>query len=181
MIQKIQHETIQKMKDKRVFIDANILLYIFWPTGNRNWSKEYSSAFKILMSNQISLVIDRTTLSEFINRALRHEYEKHFRESNQTKSNLPFKEFRNETYGLETIREVYSIVKEKILSKIEFLDKKFNKDEIIELLKDEKGDFNDNIIIQFCKESNLILLTNDGDYKNAPIDILTANPVLLLN
>lgn len=179
MIEKIGKHVIDKIKDKKVFMDANILLYIFWPMGNQSWVKEYSSFFKDLLKQKIVIVTDRTTLSEFINRALRYEYETHLRENNLDKRSLPFKEFRDQNYGKETVKEIYSITKEKILNQFEYLDKSFSKEEVLEILDKENGDFNDQLIAKFCQENSLFFLTNDGDFKNTGIDILTANPILL--
>jgi predicted nucleic acid-binding protein len=179
MIEKIGNHVINRIKGKRIFMDANILLYIFWPTSSPKWVKEYSGFFKKLLENKISIVTDRTTISEFINRALKLEYESHLRENNLDKKTFPFKEFRDQNYGLETIREIYTITKEKILNQLEYLDKSYSKEEIINILKNEKGDFNDQLIVRFCEENSLLFLTNDGDFINTDLNILTANPVLL--
>lgn len=40
-------------------------------------------------------------------------------------------------------------------------------------------DFVDKAIVSLCKENNLVLLTNDKDFKNADLDILTANTSIL--
>lgn len=37
------------------------------------------------------------------------------------------------------------------------------------------ADFNDELIIQTCQEHQCVLVTNDADFKEANIDILTAN------
>ena len=40
-------------------------------------------------------------------------------------------------------------------------------------------DFNDAILIDICKKRNLKLMTNDGDFQNGGIKVLTTNPRLL--
>jgi len=40
-------------------------------------------------------------------------------------------------------------------------------------------DFVDKATVDLCKEYNLVLLTNDKDFKNAGLDILTGNPSIL--
>ena len=147
--------------------------------GYSPWVKDYSSAYKSIVSHKISSAIDRISLSEFINRALRQEYEKHLKEENISRKVLSYKDFRNQLYGQETVREVYSIVENKILKNFEFVDKAMTSSDILSVIKEDFIDFNDKIILNVCKEYNMILLTNDGDYKNASVDILTANPALL--
>jgi predicted nuclease of predicted toxin-antitoxin system len=40
-------------------------------------------------------------------------------------------------------------------------------------------DFLDKGILKTCQDNNFVLLTNDKDFKNANIDILTGNPYIL--
>jgi len=40
-------------------------------------------------------------------------------------------------------------------------------------------DFNDKGILKICQENKFVLLTDDGDYKNSDIDILTCNKQIL--
>lgn len=40
-------------------------------------------------------------------------------------------------------------------------------------------DFNDKAIVRICEENSLVLLTNDQDFKNSGLDILTGNPRIL--
>ena len=47
-----------------------------------------------------------------------------------------------------------------------------------ELLVVDELDFNDKIIFSLCKEKNMVLLTNDSDFVQSDIDILSANPKL---
>ncbi len=35
---------IHSLDKRQIFFDANILLYIFWPTGS-SWEKQYSAIF----------------------------------------------------------------------------------------------------------------------------------------
>ena len=44
------------------------------------------------------------------------------------------------------------------------------------MLTIDRLDFNDKIILDVCKTQDMILLTNDSDFADADVDILSANP-----
>ncbi|MDQ7785688.1 MAG: hypothetical protein RDU20_22600, partial [Desulfomonilaceae bacterium] len=39
-------------------------------------------------------------------------------------------------------------------------------------------DFNDQVIVEVCRAHGLKLITDDGDFRGAGLDVLTANPNL---
>lgn len=86
-----------------------------------------------------------------------------------------FKDFRHSYDGQQALDDIYTIVKNDILNSFEIMDKAFNKEEIENLLEMEDADINDLAIESICKENNMILLTNDSDFKYADIDLLSCN------
>jgi len=40
-------------------------------------------------------------------------------------------------------------------------------------------DFNDALLVDICKKRNIKLMTNDGDFQDGGIEVLTTNPRLL--
>ena len=74
---KYSTHNISAVTDRKIFFDANVLLYIFWPSGSFNWENNYSTAYSILLRQGNELVVDFIVISEVINRAIRLEYEKH--------------------------------------------------------------------------------------------------------
>lgn len=86
---------VEQLKDKEIFFDANVLIYIFWPTASHNWEKYYASTFAKLLRQKNTLVVDFITISEFINRAIRIEHEKYVNEH----SYLTFKDYRDSEAG----------------------------------------------------------------------------------
>ncbi|MDR3302817.1 MAG: PIN domain-containing protein, partial [Treponema sp.] len=59
------------------------------------------------------------------------------------------------------------------------IDKPFTNIEIRSLLTIDSLDFNDKIIADTCKTNKCLLITNDADFKDADIDILSVNKKLL--
>ena len=61
------YSKIESMINRTVFFGANILLYIFWPTGSFSREKEYSSIFKKLLAQKNAMAVDFIVISEEIN------------------------------------------------------------------------------------------------------------------
>lgn len=105
---------IHSLDKRQIFFDANILLYIFWPTGS-SWEKQYSAIFKQLLEQKNKMIVDFIVISEVVNRAVRIEYDKHLQANNISRDNLTFKKYRDGSDGQEALNVVYQIVK-KMLS-----------------------------------------------------------------
>lgn len=163
---------------RQIFFDANILLYIFWPTGSR-WERTYSAIFKQLLEQKNKMTVDFIVISEVVNRAVRIEYEKHLQTNNISRKNLPFKKYRNSRDGQETLNDVYQIVKKNIVRNFNIAGKAFTKPDIENFLHIDSLDFSDKGIAAICKEHDFVLLTNDKDFADSDLEILTSNPGLL--
>ena len=169
---------IQKIEGRKVFFDANVLIYIFWSSGSYHWENCYSSAFGKLLKQNNELLVDFIVISEIVNRAHRLEYEKHLMANGILRNALTYKQYRNSAVGQTALADIYLIVETSILDNFKVVGKAFTKEEIQSFLKVEPLDFADKGIVMTCKENNCILFTNDVDYKVADIDILSSNPAI---
>lgn len=179
MARKYRLNQINQLSKKDIFVDANVLIYLFWPTGSKKseeFEKNYATVFNILMKQNNKLYISFLVVSEIINVVSRLEHKK-YNESNNCSIN--YKVFRDSQNGKDVLDDIYTIVKDDILTRFEVVDKEFNKEEIERFLVVEDIDINDKAILEVCKENNMILLTNDSDFKNSKIDLLTCNNKLL--
>ena len=169
--------SIGVMKDKKIFLDTNILIYLFGygaPTS-ANWESQYAELYTKLTKQGNTFVVDFIVIAEFVNRAHRIEYDNHLEEKCLTKNGLPYKKYRNSQEGQEALRDIYLTVTEDILSDFEVIEKSYAKTEILTMCNADKLDFLDKAIVKICKENGFILLTNDKDYKHSQIDILSCN------
>lgn len=157
---------------KDIFVDANVLIYLFWPSGRHFFESNYARVFRDLLRQGNCLFIDFLVVSEVVNRVLRIEYQK----LNSTQS---FKDFRNSQDGRDVISDIYIIIQNEILNNFQVIGKTFNKSEIESFLMVDQLDFADKAIASICIDNNFILLTNDRDFKNSGLDILTGNPHIL--
>jgi predicted nucleic acid-binding protein len=160
------------LSDKDVFVDANVLIYLFWPTGDFSYETNYARVFNNLRRQGNSLYVDFLVISEVINRVLRDEHKK-------LNPNQKFKEFRNSKEGINLNSDIFLIVRDNILKHFKVIGKSFNKSDIDSFLLVDQIDFVDKAIVSICSENNLVLLTNDRDFKNSGLDILTGNPHIL--
>jgi predicted nucleic acid-binding protein len=156
------------LQNRNIFVDTNVLIYCFWGTGSYWVERKYAKTFKVLLRQRNSLFIDFLVISEVINRVLRIEQQK-------LQPASTFKDFRNSIDGWNTLSDVFLIVKDFIIPKFKIIGKVFNEREIKNMLIVDDLDFTDKSIVELCRENSLILLTNDADFRNTDIDILTGN------
>lgn len=88
---------------------------------------------------------------------------------------MKFKDYRDSLDGQEALNDIYQLINKKVINSFTVTGKIYSKSEIESFLSVDYLDFNDKAIVLLCKEKNYILLTNDRDFINADIDILTAN------
>ena len=182
MATKYSTQNIPAVINKKVFFDANVLIYIFWPLGFGNtkyWEECYTSAFGKLIRQKNELLVDFIVISEIVNRAIRLEYDKYLIAKNLSKSNLSFKKYRNSADGETALTDIYLMIETDILNRFTVVGKSFTKPDIQSFLTVDSLDFSDKAILSTCQENACILLTNDVDYKTSAIDILTSNPSIL--
>jgi len=179
MANRYKYNDIPSLKGRKIFIDANIIIYLFWPTALNGWENAYASIFGSLLKQNIDINVDFIVISEAINRTIRIEYEKHLQVNNITKKELTFKEYRNSTAGQQALEDIYIVISRKVLNKFFVVGKNFTKTDIESYLSVNFLDFNDKAIISMCRENDFVFLTNDKDYVKSDIDILTSNPSLL--
>jgi len=160
------------IKDKSVFVDTNVLIYLFFPLGKPELEKKYASVFRGLLNQKNLLFVNFYVISEIINRIIRIEHKK-------INPDQTFKDFRNSSHGQETLKDIYLIVEKCIFPNFDIIGKSFTKQDIKDFLLVDNLDFIDKAIVQICKENDFVLLTNDSDFKNVDLDILTCNSFIL--
>lgn len=155
---------------EKVFIDTNILIYLFSPdfvSSNAMYIDQYSKILDILVQKNAQIFISSVVVSEFINRILRIDYEKHKEIYPDFK-----KDYRNSQQYKDTLELILKELK-KILKISQQLDDNFSEFDTFAWYKKDVNqdlDFND-LQIAFCIEkNNLKLLSNDQDFENFGIN-----------
>ncbi len=181
MATKYSTQNISEVQSRKIFFDANVLIYIFWPSGAYNWEGFYSQVFNRLLRQSNELCVDFIVISEIINRTHRLEYDKYLRANTISKNELTYKNYRNSTDGQVALSDIYLMVETNILDTFTIIGKSFSKSDIQSFLTFDPLDFGDKGILLTCQENCCVLLTNDIDFKSSNVDILTANVAILRN
>ena len=165
----------------RILLDANVCLFIFGPGkfryDNIN-SKNYVDAQDKWGPNNV--YICRPVLSEFVNRLIRDQW-KIWKHDENPHPNDP-KTFRSSSTFKERISKEIAQYVEEMLNGVGCCDSDFDESKARGFLSEFINcelDFNDIIIEDICRNNALALLTDDGDFKNCGITIITANNAML--
>lgn len=158
-----------------LLLDANIWLsiYGFAKPGDHR-SVIYSKALSEMLAANCRICVDVLILSEYVNAYARFRY-------NLLNTSVVFKNFRKSAdfkpIAADIAGDVRQILKhcERIESDLPVCDI----DALIDEFEKADSDFNDQILAELCKRSNLKLVTHDADFKDRGLNILTANQRLL--
>lgn len=160
----------------KLFLDANVWLYLFGPRQPRNhWNQIYSQVFNRILKANSQIYIDVLVVSEFINAYARMKQKVVAPHINT------FKNFRSSPYFKSVAEDIADDV-ELVLTHCSKIESGFTALPMDDLLADYATgnfDFNDQVITEICKNNGLTLITNDSDFKTQEIPILTANSNLL--
>lgn len=173
----------QRIKDyrfsatDRLFFDANIWLLIvgtFTPPLDHR-VKTYSNALKRARDAGARIEIDAIVMGEFINRCLRDEYNLLYG-IGEVRSD--FKSYRASATYAASVRAV-SAAAQQILTYCHPVEEAFAHCDLTALLTQfgaGQSDWSDELIIALCQARDLTLVTDDSDFLDSGLRILTRNP-----
>lgn len=164
----------------KLLVDANVWLFLYGPQYSSSRDprvRVYSAAWKSILSAGCQVVIDVTVLSEFVNASLRYEY-------NKLPASLKppdFKSFRRSALYPSVARHL-AVNCNAILSHCSCVDSDFTLTSAASAIAGLAAgtlDFTDQVLVQLCGAKGFTIITHDGDYKGADVNILTFNSSLL--
>ena len=82
------------LTNKKIFFDANILIYLYWSTSSE-WENKYAKIYDDLNVPENDFIVDFLVISEFINRALRLDYDIYLDENGFNSREISFKGLTN--------------------------------------------------------------------------------------
>ena len=169
-----------------ILFDANVWLSLYAPPsgGNDPWAAVYSTVLKRIVECNVPVLIDTTVLGEYINRYCRIEFQA-YEDYAHPNSKRSLKEFRRQ--DLATYRPIATDAASRVKEMFEIPGiKRINGDfaamDVTAMLNEfaqGNSDWNDQLIVDICQRHACSLLTNDADFENASINILTCNSKLL--
>ncbi len=163
--------------EDRLFFDTNIWFYLIGPRDNPDkYAQIYFNALENILLNKSNVFIDITIISELINR-----YAKYLAKQRFNIDMTKYEKFRESKNFNKITLEVGEALN-KILNISQLISSHFEQSNIVSILSEYsrvgKG-FNDQLLEQTCLINNLLLVTNDIDFKSAKCHILTANHSML--
>lgn len=168
------------LKGRRVLFDANIWMFIngFGANASGERASLYSAAYKRLLQNDNTIVLNNYILGEFFNRCTKLEYElKRLEFVERGLGMPPFKAYRRSPefrLVLESIRDTCL----NMIDDCEYVSVDGCHYDITSVLHeccDERADFTDRILICFCKQEKLPIMTDDADFSSSGLDVITGN------
>ncbi len=179
MNQRYRKGDISCLSGQTVFFDANVLLYLFYPAYSKNtWVPEYSSILSALMRDKINIVVDFMVVSEFVNRILKESHIGECRRRKKSPKKYSYKLFRNSNLCMSQEKNIYAWIINDIFKVCSIHSQPITEADIKSILTARQLDFQDKLIEKVCRDNGFILCTNDTDFKNSNIDILSAHPQL---
>ncbi len=161
----------------RLFLDTNVWLYVYGPNPPKDKRvADYSDALSRILKSGCSIYVDVLITSEFINTFSRMCWRQ------IPNSNPNFKDFRKSVSYRTVAIEIANCVN-TVLNQCTLIESNFSSLDVAKVTSDfstRRPDFNDQVFELLCKQEDLTLLTDDGDFAKRGLTILTANKRMLL-
>ncbi|WP_345978252.1 PIN domain-containing protein [Sulfurimonas sp. HSL3-7] len=175
MANRYNPSNIRNISDKKIFFDANVLIYLFWASTSSSWEEKYARLYSKLNAQDSKFVLDFIVISEFINRAIKIEYKNYLESYTLIEEEWPYKKYRNSEDGQKALEDIYLTVTEDIFREFEVVEKSYSIHDLTLMCTVDTLDFSDKAIVKICDENQFVLLTNDTDFKDIDIDILSCH------
>lgn len=176
MIENLQRHFFQE--NEKLLLDTNVWLFAFGDSKFR-YENENSGIYLNLLSKMADskIYICRPIISEFINKCIDVHWRRWLPGKNPRRNRR--KDFRNDPSFERIAKEIAQDTEEILNMAKYYCDSTFDDAKARRYLEEFKAcklDFNDIIIRDACELDDLILITDDGDFKNCSnIIVLTAN------
>lgn len=171
---------VERIRDFRVksgdcfFFDNNVWMFLFSPISgvNNMQQRAYSQLLRNIQTAKAAIFINSLVVSEYINRSLKLNYS--LWKDRELKSGNRFVDYKRDyrlTQDFDNAqKEAYSEMSD-ILSIALRKPDDFNALKLDEVMNAKGMDFNDAYYATFCKLNRLIMVSDDRDLQNSPLDI----------
>jgi hypothetical protein len=136
----------------------------------------YARMVQKMLSDGCHLAVDSHIISEAVNVVMRRDWED-LMDAHPELGYATFKDFRDSAEGKAAQAEINRVIEEEIFPVIEVVERSYSKADMLKLLVINQLDFVDKLLVLLCEEGDYALLTNDGDFIDSDIDILSNNNI----
>lgn len=168
-----------------VFVDTNIFIFMFFQRlkrvvspGSLRHAGHYQRHYEYMCSRGYVLHTNYDVITEIVG-VMMHDGYDHYRSTISYSRYREFKDFRDGIEGQRLSGLVCDIIHRDILSHVSILDKVFSIDDIRRFVVPDNLDCTDKAIISICKQYDVILFTDDRDFRHTSIPLLTRNSTIL--
>ena len=161
-----------------ILLDTNVWLMLYpAPSGSQSsFARKYSAGFKRILSAKTQVIMDALVLSEYINRYCRIEWDALHKGIYRE-----FKKFRSSADFLGVGNRAAFFAREmlKLSARHDLPFSSIDIEDVLKGFESGSADLNDGLLAETCRHHGWKLVTDDGDFKNGGIEVLTTNPRLL--
>jgi predicted nucleic acid-binding protein len=163
-----------------MFVDTNIFIFVYFSTINRDVLKvrHYQRHYAYLRLHDYELYTNYDVITEIVGVLMHHGYDQ-YRSTVSYSKYYDFKDFRDGIEGQSLLSATCDTIQSKILDHISILDKVFDINDIRRFVVPDNLDCTDKAIISICKQYDVILFTDDRDFRHTSIPLLTRNSTIL--
>jgi predicted nucleic acid-binding protein len=168
-----------------LFVDTNIFIFVFFQSLKRNispssfrQSHHYYRHYGYLHDHGYVLHTNYDVITEIVG-VMMHDGYDHYRSTISYSRYREFKDFRDGVEGQRLSGLVCDIIHRDILSHVSILDKVFDINDIRRFIVPDNLDCTDKAILSICKAYDVILFTDDRDFRHTSIPLLTRNSTIL--
>ena len=164
------------LRGQRILFDANIWILIngFGADSAKHRANIYSATYKTLLAADNRIVTNDYVIGEVFNRCAKLEYEI----KKQSDSTIPpLKTYRHTADfapALESVRDTCL----NILDDCDFISVSgthYKIDDLVSQCCEQCADFSDLVLVGFCRQENLYVMTDDADYSKSGLNVISAN------
>ena len=159
-----------------LLLDANIWLFVYAPSKpNDGRVKVYSRALSKMLKAKSRIYIDVLLVSEFINSYARMKH-------NILNPGVRFNKRFRQSAAFKPIAQDVAADARLVLQHCTRVESGFdvlNIDTLVDEYEKGNSDFNDQVLADLCRSKGLTLVTDDRDFKDCGLTVVTANRRLL--
>jgi len=175
----ININNLSNVKERKIFVDANIFMFVDSVVDYNGRTTKYSDAyFKLRDNNQ--LFTNEMIISEYCNRAFKYNFEVQLLDD----SSLKFKKFRESSDGKEALSTIFDSVNH-FLTDVQLLSVKDCYPDIMKIMNEilsGKIDITDSVIANICLERKFLVMSDDSDlFCKSDLEVITGNPWMIRN
>jgi predicted nucleic acid-binding protein len=171
---------------REMFVDTNIFIFAFFqvlkevPIGSSSfrYATHYQRHYRYLQAHGYVLHTNYDVITEIIGVMMHDGYDR-YRSRVSYSRYREFKDFRDGIEGHRLQIQICDIIHSEILSHVGILDKVFDINDIRRFIVPDNLDCTDKAILSICKQYDVILFTDDRDFRHTSIPLLTRNSTIL--